>query len=407
MKIEILSDLNFDVRLPSGKIHFLQLVMDEQFDKKDHYIPKYRPPLQNELVQQSCGFIAFWSGIKSSDPSLKIPPIHKDKLSLLGYGKKIGITGFGPIYNVEHFNKIAQWLDFKGGKAVLFSDNKDQYIKEICNILKAGSKIIIAADVDNGFPSNQKGEHSHWALIYGYFFYNDECFLLIAQYDSYYGWSANKLFESNQNLPLLNPAYGKYYKDKNTKSYHKITEEKTHLSSEKLYSIEEKDLSKFRFYGFCIPAKTQIDIHNNIDASIAETEKNIFSDISQSLESSIAASIRNLLHFNKFCNTFIDNPQAIRVYQYYLTGLKLCINSYISKNRLKRIPAILEKQSLSSLFVCLHSCLNEYKTKGEMQKIKQIKEVFTDIPLDLKNQKNTTEIPVLSSQTAQIRHPVT
>ena len=212
----------------------------------------------------------------------------------------------------------------------------------------------------------------------------------MAQYDSGFGWSADKLFESNKNLPLLNRAYGKYYKDQNTKSYHKITEE-NHLTSQKLYSIEEKDLSKFRFYGFCIPAKTQIEIHNDLAASIAETEKNIFSDISQSLESSIAAGIRNSLHFNKLCNTFIDNPQTIRIYQYYLTGLKLCINSYINKNRLKRIPIILEKQPLSSLFVCLHSCVNEYKIKGEMQKIKQINEVFIDIPLDLKNQKNTTE----------------
>ncbi len=384
MKREIISDLSFEVRLPSGKIPFLQLVMDERFDKKNHYIPKHRPPLKNELFRPTCGFNAFWSGIRSSDPSLPIP------FSLVSYGKESGITGFGPIYNVEHFNKLAQKLGFEGGKAVLFSDSKNQYIKEICDIVKTGSKIIIACDVENGFPSNQKGEHSHWALIDGYFFYDKECFLLVAQYDSDFGWPADKLFESNKNLPLLNPAYGKYYKDKITKSYHKINEEKMHLSSEKIYSIEEKDLSKFRFYGYCIPAKTQAEIHNDIKASIAETEKNIFSDISQSLESSIAASIRNLLHFNDFCNKFIDNPQTIRVYQYYLTGLKLCINSYINQNRLKRIPVILEKQSLSSLFVCLNSCLKEYKTKGEIQKIKQIQEVFTDIPLDSKNQ-NTTE----------------
>ena len=150
MKQETISDLNFDIRLPSGKTPFLQLVMDERFDKKDHYIPKYRPPLKNELGRPRCGFSAFWSGIKSSDPSLLIP------FSLFSYGKKIGITEFGPIYNVEHFNKIAQKLDFEGGKVVLFSDNKDQYIKEICDIVKTGSKIIIACDVENGFPSNQK-----------------------------------------------------------------------------------------------------------------------------------------------------------------------------------------------------------------------------------------------------------
>ncbi len=409
MKQKISNDLNFNVILQTGSISFLQLALDMKFDAKNHFIPKLGPPKQTQHNRPCCGFVAFWSGVKAGDSSISIPPVYKkdfsledkeekNKMSLRAKGKAAGITGFGPIYNIEHFNVMAEWVGLEGSHVMNLPHSRNEYIEEICSKVRAGYRIIIAADVSKHFPSNQKGERTHWALIFGYFYYNNQYYFLVHQYGNYYGWSANNLFEANKNLPEHNPIYGKYYKNKTTKQYKKLTDtfndDPKFLTTHKIYTVEEKDLNKFRFCGFAIPSKVQPEIFEDLSSLIANSEKIIFNEIKQEIKKNYQEKDKLLLSLNNYCNTLRRKPQAARRYQHYLNGIKICIDSYIDENKLSKVPGILYSEPVIAIYESLEKCIFDYVRNGELEKLKQIKAVYKDTCLDVKNIENKSALMI-------------
>jgi hypothetical protein len=223
----------------------------QQIISSDYIIPKVWPDYLNQRGP-TCGLYALATALQYSHPLEATPPARKDGqkniVSLREAAKKMGFTAFGEIFDVESLSHLANYFGYPNCESSHQAYmTKQNYINAICHNLKKGGTVIVACDIDkNGLPTNAKGLATHWALIFGYFFSATGCCFLVHQYGKKYIWSAEDLYQSNLQLPYLNPKRGPhffYYKNKE-KELEEFKEAK--LDNANIPNT----LSKFRF-GMC------------------------------------------------------------------------------------------------------------------------------------------------------------
>lgn len=152
---------------------------------------------------------------------IKKDEIKKDetekKVSLRSIAKELKYTSFGEIYDVRAFDVLTKHVKVSGGSVIHAGGDikQEDYIKTICDHLKAGNNIIVACDRNGttNFPGESKGLNAHWMHLFGYYYDKGQCYFLATQYGQYYAINGDELFESNKQLPEKIPLQG-YYKIK-------------------------------------------------------------------------------------------------------------------------------------------------------------------------------------------------
>lgn len=230
---------------------------------KDYWIPSLWP-VGKQQHGHTCGLYALDTALRYGygRSDIDTPPARKDKIkniiSLRQIAKEKGLTSFGEIFNVNSLKVLTDHFKFSNCEILKLNIKDSQkYTQAICNKLKQNYTIIASCDLDGYFPGNSKGLHTHWVVIFGYFYLEDKCYLLTTQYGHYYLFPADKLFQSNKQLPEKNPkSYPNYiyYKNKDSK-YGYFRKKKPHedLSGLKIKYAIEDSLDDFRFSLFCIP----------------------------------------------------------------------------------------------------------------------------------------------------------
>jgi hypothetical protein len=172
-------------------------------------------------------------------------------------------------------------MNFKDCEVVANDEKigKDEYIKRICALLKEKGKngkkytLIAAVDLEDhaNFPGNAHGNNLHWALIHGYYKNKEtgEYYFQVIQYAQYYIWSADKLYQSNKQIPvdlipgLLEDISKKYYTQCKAKVFDPIPP----------IPSDYKPSFNIRFGLFAVPvldnSTTEKDISNDNFSSIS------------------------------------------------------------------------------------------------------------------------------------------
>lgn len=231
-----------------------------------YWIPSVWPTPQMQ-DGPTCGLLALSTALNYADSTLPAIPVtssNKDSLSLLKIAKQQQMTTIGEIYDIHYFAKLAQYYNCSKGAAEVLSNDcsKLNYIENICTKLKNGNSVITSVDMGYGaaeeFPGNSKGMHSHWALVFGYFSYQNECYFTINQWGGFYIWSGSALFESNKQIPLeMSSEYLALIKE----CQNEYKEEGEQLPDKYLNT----SLANFRFSLFHYPASA---LNNTIDISL-------------------------------------------------------------------------------------------------------------------------------------------
>lgn len=270
---------NLITESPKSKpIPFKDIVTRDTFQKEVNFIPEEWPKPQ---VQHGpcCGIYASSISMQYNGTSeMKIPPARKRDVepdlkiskvefsSIRAFCKSKGITEFGGIFDFKHFGQIFDYFKIANteGLDLPTHDKGLPFTRAICEKLIKGNTIIIAADVKDEFPSTNKGEGAHWALIFGFIFLQKTCLFLVTQYNGYYLWTAESLFKSNKAMPITNPKAGIYIKSKSNaftssnyrKSPHFVDENaRSQLPKNFFREVKETKLnSSFRFKGYAVPA---------------------------------------------------------------------------------------------------------------------------------------------------------
>lgn len=216
---------SLDLTNLSGIIKF-QKLMEVIQTEYSYWIPSTWPTPINQRGH-CCGLYALQIALQYAHPDKKVPPARKNGdtsvYSLREIAKARGYSSFGEIFNVNDLQKTAEFSGFRTCTAyqvgaIPFS----LYKNKLCNFLMRGNSLIVSCDLGgpNDSPGKAEGKHTHWALVFGFFHFDNECQLLVTQYGKYYAWSAKKLYESNLQLPWGNPRRQPYYfylKDEKTK----------------------------------------------------------------------------------------------------------------------------------------------------------------------------------------------
>lgn len=262
--------LSFNIWQKEGYQKFIDIVNQAKFFTEKHYVPEIWPtPIDQK--GPCCGIYALkiaseYSGLlapgsippaRKSDDAQSIDDEKKPKTSVRRFAKEDGLTDIGSIFKIQHFTTLAKRLGLKNTKEFKLKENETDYIEQLSKILESHHTIIIAADVHEEFPESTSGIGAHWALIFGYIYFHDECYFLATQYGRYYLWKGEDLFYSNLKLPLKNPNYGEYVKNHakiNQSDYEMANGEIDHLQKAKLRKIKERDLYDFRFCCFAVPS---------------------------------------------------------------------------------------------------------------------------------------------------------
>lgn len=233
----------------------------------DYFIPNKWPTPKRQRGP-NCGLYALETGLRFCYPDVNVPParkgVNKNAVSLRSVAKQKLYTSFGEILDIESLQKLAAHFNFTECEASYqeFQTKKD-YIGAICNYLQKGGCVIVAADMLYGIPFTNNGSATHWALVFGYYYNEYGCRLLVANQGGIGLWSASGLFQSNEQLPRKNPLYNRYgfYHKKvgivdNKEDYDRLPLPDKNLPN-KRYSLD-RTLDKFRF-GLCyIPSSVPI-----------------------------------------------------------------------------------------------------------------------------------------------------
>lgn len=226
------------------------------------YIPVIWPVAKDQRGH-TCGLYALETALKYAygRSGIATPPARKnnnsDVVSLRQVAKEENLTSFGELFNVNAIKKLTKHFNFPYCDVVnLDTNNEKKYTSTICAELMNNRVAIVSLDSKGGFPGNRKGLGTHWALLFGYLYINDQCYFLATQYGKYYLFSAKELYESNKQLPMKNPKrqpFYVYFKEPlyNQEIFTKNQKGIASLKQEVRYAIGDT-LQDFRFSLFCM-----------------------------------------------------------------------------------------------------------------------------------------------------------
>jgi hypothetical protein len=249
----------------NGEVQFKnlrQLIQTEY----SYWIPLTWPtPLEQR--GHCCGLYALEMALRYANPGKSVPPARKNGdhrfKSLREVAKAAGFSAFGEIFNVNYLKRIADSFGFTTSTPLQITHLPyTLYKRKLCNLLLMGNSLIAACDLGgkNDTPTPSKGIRTHWALIFGFFYCDNECQLLVTQYGKYYLWSLKSLYESNFSLPENNPRSGSnylYYKNPQTKneSFTKFDKSLSPSILSKARFSTELSLAHFQFTLLATPTK--------------------------------------------------------------------------------------------------------------------------------------------------------
>lgn len=240
--------------------------IENTIDSDDYFIPE-RWPQYKPQRDHCCGLYGLATSLKFGYPLSQTPEARKDGnrkiVSLRERAKKMELTSFGEIFDVNSLPKLAASFGFKDCEsfAISYESQKD-YINHICSLLIRNGTVIVACDLGkNNLPEPIQGLGTHWGTIFGYYFSKGECYFLTFQYGKTFLWSGEQLYLSNLHLPEMNPKRYPlfcYYKNGMYKQSHFVQSSIINKSIiNKRYVIGET-LKNFKF-GLCfVPIQTPI-----------------------------------------------------------------------------------------------------------------------------------------------------
>jgi hypothetical protein len=220
----------------------------------NYWIPRIWPKPQKQ-EGPTCGLNALsiaLNYVKPDSYTLTIQTENKisppELLKVLKQNKK---TTVGEIFDIHTIKTLADNLQYSEGKAEKINpqSSENDYIQNICYKLKSGYSVITSVDLGSNkeclSPGNSNGYKLHWGLLFGFFSYKNEYYFPMTQWDNYYLWSANKLYQSNKQIPLeMTPEYLE-----KLKKYQEQYKDK----EENLPELLNPSLRNFRFTLFSYP----------------------------------------------------------------------------------------------------------------------------------------------------------
>ena len=190
------------------------------------------PVLYDQDNSPTCGLVAIYMAlIHQAMGDISIPSVHKktggNSYSILELAKKMRVTIFGAIYNIQYMKDIVTEMGFY---SMAHISNRYSYHSDIIKALNSNYVVIVACDLSNtakSFPGNSQGKKTHWAMIFKYF-YTPENILLywVAHHNNYYIWNGFELLNSNAQLPKENPRASRKPAD-SSKGTQKIPDDKS------------------------------------------------------------------------------------------------------------------------------------------------------------------------------------
>lgn len=208
------------INMIQGDTTLLSISADPAFVAGESVIPTVWPEGQVQYGHK-CGLYAISIGLKCNGLDVPVQAEDakkKDTDSLSSIATLHKWSAFGEIFDGETLKKMTDYVGFsKVDTSKPSTKNVDEYTAAICEKLKCGFNVIVSSDVDieSGMPGCHKGLGAHWALIFGYYKMKkkDELkhYFLVTHRGEYFAWDADALFESNKNMPKLNPYKGYIY----------------------------------------------------------------------------------------------------------------------------------------------------------------------------------------------------
>ncbi|MCP4747472.1 MAG: hypothetical protein GY874_15215 [Desulfobacteraceae bacterium] len=166
------------------------------------------------LVQNapSCKINALANGANNTGT---LPRITETEL--LNIAKKLNVTSIGEIRNASDFELLAKKIDSVQLNKIT-ANSKDEYVKELKNILDKGNYAIVFFDVGTGsgnermgHPAKLNGKHEHAAIVSPYS-NNTGDKVWAGQWGISLRIDVNKLADSSLQLPKTHPSE-KFIKD--------------------------------------------------------------------------------------------------------------------------------------------------------------------------------------------------
>lgn len=235
------------------------------------YIPETPPYAQNQRGP-TCGLFALETALKWGNPDkhASIPNARKhyfkptatekleakiaSKTSLRQIAKKLKATVMGSIYDINDLVKIAKEVGFETEIISAKGGSENNFIEKIIEAIRTQHSVILPIDHRSGFPSNEDGQHTHYALAWGYVFLNNQYFILVTHQGTHCLWSSKAIVESHDQLPDENPKSGNFYKDREKNEYPLIYEGLT-VPDEDRRIVPPTKLVNFKYHFVTIPTQ--------------------------------------------------------------------------------------------------------------------------------------------------------
>lgn len=228
-------------------------------------------PIQHALVPKiwprtkcqrgpNCGLYALELALTYGQFKKNPPPARKDGqksiASIRERAKKLNLTLYGSIFSPQALHTLTN--SFAMNSTILPThENETEYINEICQALINNQVVIAACEVVDGYPVIGYGTGTHWALLFGFIFANNEYYFLATQYNNYFLWSAHDLYCSNKFMPAMTH-YGFFSQEKKCSSQAKASSQPT------MNSHPDTSLQDFRFGLLALPVENTDEKHGSV-----------------------------------------------------------------------------------------------------------------------------------------------